>query len=163
MSACHRRLAAIVGACVLAGCATPPRVTEPVPAEQVSAADLLDDSGDEGLVPGTATREEIVRILAQRYPPAQTRLAIRGAADDSLGRALVASFRRRGYAVAEGASRAAGAADGLPLGYRFARIEGDPERYALSVSVGPTRLSRIYVRGHDGRLVVPDGAWSLRE
>ena len=165
MSTCGYRLAAIVAASALvAGCTAAPRVAEvPATSAQVPVADMLDGARGDRLLPGGATRQEIVRMFAQRYPPAQTRLAVRGPLDDSLGRALVASLRERGYAVEEIAPRSGRASAGLPLAYRFARIEGDPERYALSVSVGPTQLSRIYVRGNDGRVILPGGAWSLRE
>ena len=157
-----RRLA-IAAACVLAGCTAVPRSADPAPSSRPTASvDLLDSGRSHRLLPGEATRQEIVRILARRYPPAQTRLAVRGGGD-SLGRSLVASLRERGYAVEETASRHRGASGSLPLAYRFAPIEGDPERYALSVSVGPTQLGRIYVRSHDGQVILPDGAWSLRE
>ncbi|GAA0684729.1 hypothetical protein GCM10009429_06660 [Dyella marensis] len=158
-------MAAIV-ACGLPGCAAPP-APRAAPAvatpARVAPLDMLGGPRGEDFVPGGATRKEIVRIFAQRHPPAQTRLTVRDTNRDSLGQALLVALRERGYAIEEIPPGSRPAAGGLPLHYRFAPIGGESGRYVLSIALGPTLLSRIYARGADGHAIAPDGAWSLRE
>lgn len=161
--ACLLTLTLVAGS--LAGCATVPRAVEAPVSDTVPVQDELGGASGADIMLGSATRAEIVRIIAGKYPPAQTRLVLRGAGDDTLGRAVMTTLREHGYAVEEASRdfRDAQAGGGLPLTYRFAAVHDDPNLYELSISVGPLRLSRAYVRSNDGNVVAPGGDWTLRE
>jgi len=138
-------------AALLAGCAG-------LPSSQTSAppAELL----------AATTKGDIVDLLVELYPPAQTQLSLAKPPHDALGQALVTSLRERGYAIEEPeavrAARTMPPGNGLVLDYRLTLVQHDAI-YDLTVTVGKTRLSRVYVLGSEGNTLLPAGHWARRE
>jgi hypothetical protein len=150
---CHARflltaaLAAGVGGCAV----TPPRVAMAPPSEMLVAT----------------TQADIVDVMVRLYPPAHTRLSLAEPARDALGQALVVALRGRGYAIEEPDVKSRrkakeGPAGGLAFAYRVAAVHSD-DIYELLVTVGKTRLSRVYALGNEGNVLVPAGDWARRE
>jgi hypothetical protein len=137
----------------LAGCAaTPSRQVSATPPVEMLAA---------------TTQGDIVDLMVGLYPPAHTRLALTRPAHDALGQGLVGTLRERGYAIEEPEiesrrRRPQASPGGLDFNYRLVPVHGDG-LYELLVTVGKTRLSRVYALGGEGNALVPGGDWARRE
>ena len=149
--ACYLLIAAVAAG--LGGCAAgAPRQVAVAPPIELLAATVHGD---------------VVDLLVRLYPPAHTSLALPRPAQDALGQALVASLREKGYAVHEPEVSSGRKAQQAPSGamyfdYRLAPVKGDA-LYELQITVGTTHLSRVYLPGEQGAVLVPAGAWARRE
>lgn len=148
----------LLGALVLAGCATPPAPYGNFIGQAPAGYDR-------------AIAEDAVRQLAAIYPPAATRFELQQATPDAFGKLLTASLRAKGYAVQEAgptsaqgatargeASAATAAAPALQLRYVLDR---PADLYRVTLTVGDQSLTRAYLAKND--TLRPAGAWVRKE
>jgi hypothetical protein len=149
----------LLGALVLAGCATPPTPYGNFIGQAPAGYDRT-------------IAEDAVRQLAAVYPPAATRFEVRQATHDAFGRLLMASLRAKGYAVREAGptSVAQGATARSEAGVAAAAGPVLPLRYVLdrpadlvrvTLMIGDQSLTRAYLAQNDA--LRPAGAWVRKE
>jgi hypothetical protein len=105
--------------------------------------------------------------MVKRFPPAQTRLAVNQAVDETFGRALIDGLRERGYSVIESPGKSRRSAGllgdrGVPFGFRVSPVVGTG-MYHLVLIVGEAELSRLYVMDVATSQVYAGGDWAFRE
>lgn len=153
-----RCVIAMVGALILAGCATtvPPygNYLQSRPEVQHKLAD------------------EAVKQLSALWPPARTRFALQQPTADAFGEALVKGLRESGYALeefspgaalvrgAEGSTVAGESSRPLPLSYVL-DAAGEAMLYRLTLKIGAQSLTRPYRLQDD--VLVPVGYWVKKE
>jgi hypothetical protein len=148
----------LLGALVLAGCATSPAPYGNFIGQAPAGFDRT-------------LAEDAVRQLAAVYPPAATRFEVRQATPDAFGRQLMASLRAKGYAVREaGITSAQGATARSEAGVAPAAGPVLPLRYVLdrpadlvrvTLMIGDQSLTRAYLAQNDA--LRPAGAWVRKE
>lgn len=131
-----------------------------MPSRQISATPPVE-------MLAATTQGDIVDLMLRMYAPAHTQLSLDRPVHDALGQGVVATLRERGYAIQEpeiGFGRQATSlpAIGLTFNCRLELVRGDG-LYELLVTVGNTRLSRVYALDSEGSALAPVGDWARRE
>ncbi len=104
---------------------------------------------------------DALKQLADLYPPAKTRFALKQPTPDVFGSELVSGLREAGYALQEYSSKAQPNPDsGLSLRYVLDQAKDD-HLYRLTIQVGDQAINRPY-RQENGT-VVPAGYWAHKE
>jgi hypothetical protein len=134
------KLLVVFSACTLVACSAAGRKL--LPPAQRSYGSFLTSTLDPAPLAAAS-----VKMLASKFPPAQTRITLDPPPSDAFGMALVNRLRETGYAVLEPAPGGKSAADGSLMLRYVVDQQGTTQEdttYRVLLQVGNETLARLY-------------------